>query len=163
MLIVLNYKCVPGSALDYQLVDVLRSISIYDRDAVINRFWLVGLLDLYTYHDGGCGDAAIKLLLPETPITDKEMSMPVLGERLLERSAMVHQFESGLFLRMFDPQKQTRLYSKIRLSDGPTTYQATNVDLEIRCGEAGPYEIVTDDIALIDHIKNQFKSTDIRG
>jgi hypothetical protein len=162
MLILLKYKCAPDQALDYQLIDILRSLSTYDRDAVISRFWLVASLELYTYEKGAYGQKAIELLFPEIPTANKTDAL-VLGQRLLERSALVHQFESGLFLRVIDPAKQVRLYPDLQLSNGPTHYQATNVDLEIRCGEAGPYEIITDDKALIDFIQYQYKGTEIRG
>jgi hypothetical protein len=156
MLIRLVAKHSRGRALDYDLVDLLRTLCRCERTWVLTRDWSVSELDLWTYQEGASGDGASRLLFPELAEASQIEPVLVSGERLLERSAVVHQFESGLFLRVVDPALPVQIAPHLRLWHGPATFQATNVDLEIRCDEAGPYEIVSLDPRLIECLGGSF-------
>jgi len=163
MLICLKAKCKSSLTIDYQLIDILRSLSIQNRCCVISRKWFVTALDLYTYRSGASGSDALALLLPETVLSSDGSGAYVSGERLLERSSIVHQFEDGLFMRVIDESVSITVLRDYKLRHGPANFQSSNVDLEIRCGEAAAYEVVSDDEALIMHLADQFAVTKIIG
>ena len=168
MMIRLLAKTKTGQALDYDLIDVLRAISAWSWDAVIGHYWQVSDLSLHSYsHLGGGADVgALELLFPEKefPTGDVAWGKTVAvadGERLMERCAIIHQFEEGLFLRLIDPAIEAVCFPDMRFYNGPDTFQATNTDLEIRCDE-GPYEIVSDDARLIAYLQGVFAETEVR-
>ncbi len=146
-------------SLDYEFVDVLRALSQQNRDNVISRLWLVRELDFYTYNDDFEGNR-FQFLFPELGLNGREEQILVNGERLLERSALIHYLESGLFLRVTDTQNEVKVDTEYRLYRGPSHFQATNIDLEIRRDEA-PIEVVTEDESIIAHLKYAFAKTEV--
>lgn len=161
MVIRLIARYMKRGALDYGLVDILRAMSAYDYSTVQHYHWQVSDLDLSMYGGGAFDRDALLLLFPELTLPADAKRAVVSGERLLERSATVHQFESGLFLRVIDSERDVHLRSDYRLWHGPAEFQATNVDMEIRCDEAAPYEIVSSDEQLIQYLQNVFALTEI--
>lgn len=161
MLIRILARCKITKALDYQLIDVLRALSTYSRNCVIGRSWLVSDLDVWSYARGYIGPEAIQEFFPEALTHQATTRLAVAGERLMERSALIHQFESGLFLRMIDSTAPLNLLPERRLIYGPSHFQATNVDIEIRCDEASPYEIVSFDEQLISCLQDIFNETEL--
>jgi hypothetical protein len=106
-------------------------------------------------------DEMLSAMFPEygRQLTDND-HLIVDGERLMERVALIHQFEAGLFLRVIDVTQPVNVVPGCRLWKGPTVFQATNVDLEIRLGES-PYEVVTDDEGLIGYLQECFAQTEL--
>jgi hypothetical protein len=161
MLVRLLAKCEAGNPLDAQLVQVLRELSTYDYTSVIPRSWRVSDLDLWAYPGGGHDELAMRLMFPELGEDNEATVLAVTGERLFERSALVHQFESGLFLRIVDPAVPVEVSPDNRLWHGPPRFQASNIDLEIRCGEGGPFEVVSLDQRLIRYFQEIYAITEV--
>jgi len=162
MLITLDYMARPGPARDYHLVEILRCISQYDYSAVIGRQWRVSDLEIWMYGPLGGTEDDLNAMFPEGGVVTGEGFALVGGERLMERSAVVQLFESGHFLRLVDPAVPVELESDYKLLNGPVVFQASNVDLEIRCAEACPYEIVSSDENLIAKLNEDFAGSRIR-
>ncbi len=148
--------------LDYSLVDILRALARQNWPSVIGRQWRVSDLDLCVYKRGlgGWADTALRLMFPEADVPEDAEVCFVTGERLLERSAVVHQFEDGLFLRLVDPEVEPVANVGYRLWHGPPGFQFSNVDLEIRCEEACAYEVVSNDLMALQHLANVFGLTE---
>lgn len=154
-----RYKSSPPKFSDYEIVDVLRALSQHDRDSIISRTWLVQELDFFAYNDDFKFDR-FQFLFPEQGLEEGTEEVLVSGERLLERSALIHILESGLFLRVVDTNLEVQVDAEYRLAGGPPRFQATNVDLELRSYES-PMEVVTEDEHVIAHLQWAFEVTEV--
>ena len=161
-----KYKCEPH--LDFGLVNLLRDLSQFDSGIVLDFMWRVSDVETMPYrpaHSSGC---ELCDLFPErreeieaSDSNDYNRFVHVPGERLMERSALVHQFEFGMFVRLRAAESSADLISDYRLWRGPAAYQATNTDLEIRCAEASSYDIITADDDLITFLQSVYCETAI--
>jgi hypothetical protein len=99
MLLRIESKCKQSQYRDYDLIDILRSISAYDRDGVVGRTWCMTEVDADGYHGGGFGARAFDAFFPDEVHEDSQESASVSGSRLLQGAALIHHVESGLFVR----------------------------------------------------------------
>ena len=161
MIVRLLGKCRTGSYRDYDLVDVLRCLSVQSAANVIGRTWLIVDLDLHAYYGGGFGPLAITAMFPGAALKIDGSQATVDGERLLQGAALIHHVESGIFIRAIRSAEPVLLRPDYRLSGGPLEPQATNADLEIRCDESGPFEVVTADDDVCEHLRASFAATEV--
>lgn len=154
-----KYPNTVGLATDYGLIDVLRSLSQFKSQDIVDRLWLVRDVDFYAYADDFTS-GRLQFLFPERDLPRGEEQVLVTGERLLERSALIHFLEEGWFLRVVDAQRPIEVDTEYKLYRGPARLQATNIDLEIRCNEA-PIEVVTKEKDMIFHLQSHFAKTEI--
>ena len=145
---------------DYELIDILRALSMYDRNAVIGRHWRLSDLEFWPYALVQTFEDDIATIFPEFGGARDASHFVVDGERLMERSALVHQFECGWFLRIVNPEQSVVPVDNYRLWQGPPVFQASNTDLEIRIDES-PYEIVSQDSNIIACLRGSFAETEI--
>jgi hypothetical protein len=135
----------------FDLIDLLRLLSRYDTTAVIGRVWELAEVAPTCYGYGSALEREEALAYLDCGYEGE--SARLSGERLMERAAVVAQFESGLFLRLIDPRRSAQLESSYKLRRGPARFQATNTDLEIRRDEIDDYELVTADERLVSHLQ----------
>lgn len=160
MLLTLAENYSPHGAIYLELIDILRGMSRYNSHSVIGRHWRVSDLDVCPYAVGACNGWELWEMFPEYADKGHMDHLIVDGERLMERASLIHQVEVGLFVRIIDIEQPVHVGPGYRLYHGPASFQATNVDLEIRCNE-GPYEIVTDDELIVASMMDSFAGTEL--
>lgn len=143
-----------------QLIDILRFISRFNRELVIGRFWRLSDLDIWPYTAITTVQEATFTIFPESGTDVTFPNFVIEGERLMERSALIHQVEAGWFLRIIDAEQAVVPLPGYRLFKGPPTFQASNVDLEIRVDET-LYEIVSEDLKLIAFLREFLGETEL--
>ncbi len=147
--------------MDYTLIDILRNISSYDRETVLGYQWMISQLDLVSYYGGGFGSEGLKILFPELEVSSQNTIAIATGERLMERSALIHQFEDGYFFRIADSHSGQDV-----LRINPAVYDIEmpgdlKFDLKISCVECSAYEVETEDTAILDCLQYHFAVTEI--
>jgi hypothetical protein len=139
-------------------------MSQYDRYTVIPRQWLVFDLEELgmffeeqnsdAFPDGDGSENEFLSFVPEAEILNQPKRISVLGERLIERSALVANLEYGLFVRVKDTSAPMNI--PLHLRDNPSGFSFENIDLEIRRSNVTPFEVVTEDKELAAFLEHNF-------
>lgn len=138
--------------LNYGLIDVLRALCQYSAQTVIGRRWLIHTADFSSYYlhtVDADGEKAAQL--------DRKLGagMVISGESLIESASFIHIVDELLIFRIIDTAVPVVVNTDHYVSGGPSSFQATNVGLEIRCCES-PFEVLTLDPMLGEYLSYQF-------
>ena len=142
----------PPGIVDCDLIHILRALSAWKYTSVIGARWIVSDLEFYPYRM----DWSISNSFPEFEDVGSQPKITISGERLMELSSLIHQFESGLFLRVKNSNMKVDIIQKYQLMSAPCAFQATNVDIEIRIGDFSHFEVIAEDVNLIEFLASAF-------
>lgn len=149
--------------IDYDLVDILRALSRQNGNNVIDHYWIVTDADFggYKNNNGGSDYVGLKMMFPEAGEHFNNNFIVVSGERLMERSALIHQCESGRFLRLLDASTRSELSDR-NLSDSELdVIRKTKSDIEIFRYDFSPFEVIFDDENIFLYLQTQFAVTEL--
>jgi|CXWL01.1.fsa_nt_gi hypothetical protein len=137
------------------IVDLLRALSVRDSAAVLGRIWQIETLDVHCYGFGGFNQSVYGDLFTSSSLADQQGSVLVDGSQLLRGSALIHQTEECLLMRVESAAMPTALVEPRDRMLGVKHFLATNIDFEIRRDD-GPFEVVTRDREIILHFQHMF-------
>lgn len=143
-----NQAAASRPLLEFELINLLRAIARWKASDVFGRTWYVQEIETFDYQPPPRGLVDMAVFTD-----DSSVGVAILeGERLLERSALIGQVETGFVFRVkkgCEPVGDTR---GLPAWNGPAYVQLPGCDLEIRMSEVRGFEIVTEEVALLEYL-----------